>query len=481
MLFSVGNGTARQADVFIHLVFEYGEPGEVPFALRPEMKKKGVVTWFYSRSEQESHVLIVGLGKRENYGLEALREAAGTAGRAVEQERLDTVSVSLASVEAILAEGQQAEQTITAWVEGWLLGMYAFDRYQSNKRTRRVGKVHIASPAATLANWQHAVEQGVLRAEATSWTRDLVNEPPNVLTPVSFVDKIRERFAMRDVELTVYQGEELERLKMVGLIAVGKGSGYPAAMVEIRYCTEPELPLTALIGKGVTFDMGGMNVKTGRDISDARFDMGGAAAVLGALDILTKNKERANLVVLVPIAENVPDGGAFLPSHVIQYPNGLSVQAANTDAEGRLILADALIHAKRLGAEQVIDIATLTGNVGEALGLKLAGIWGDPHMTQELMSTGEKCGDLLWPMPLVDDYEELLKSDYADMTTISPIPYGGAIVAALFLRRFVADSMRWVHIDMAPPVQVRSTRGYHPAGATGYGARLLADYLAAQS
>lgn len=227
---------------------------------------------------------------------------------------------------------------------------------------------------------------------------------------------------------------------MVGLITVGKGSVHPLTMVEIRYCTDPSLPLTALIGKGVTFDMGGMNVKAGRDISDARMDMGGAAAVAGALDILTSVKARANLLVLLPIAENVPDGGAFLPSDVIRYPNGLSVQTANTDAEGRLILADALIHADRLGAKQAIDIATLTGNVGEALGLKLAGIWGDSGMTAKLIASGNDCGDRLWPMPLVDDYEELLKSDYADMTNISPISYGGAIVAALFIRRFVAHA-----------------------------------------
>ncbi|MCC0565190.1 MULTISPECIES: leucyl aminopeptidase family protein [Brevibacillus] len=470
-------GQQREMEVTIRLLFQDSPTEHLPYALRPHMKAKGAVTWFFGRGE-EGHELIIGLGERARFDLEALRDAAGNAGRAAEKERVTEACVTFDSLEPLFAAGLDRHSAVTAWTEGWLLGTYVFDRYLSKAQERSVSMLHIACPGAEKA--EQAIEWARIRAKGTCFARDLVNEPPNQLTPVSFVERLQNHFAARDVDVTVHRGEALERLQMVGLITVGKGSVHPPAMVEIRYCTDPSLPLTALIGKGVTFDMGGMNVKAGRDISDARMDMGGAAAVAGALDILTSVKARANLLVLLPIAENVPDGGAFLPSDVIRYPNGLSVQTANTDAEGRLILADALIHADRLGAKQAIDIATLTGNVGEALGLKLAGIWGDSGMTAKLIASGNDCGDRLWRMPLVDDYEELLKSDYADMTNISPISYGGAIVAALFIRRFVAAGMKWVHIDMAPPVQAKATGGYRVMGATGYGARLLADYVLAQ-
>ncbi|MEJ8543715.1 leucyl aminopeptidase family protein [Brevibacillus borstelensis] len=467
-------GQQREMEATIRLLFQDSPTEQLPYELRPHMKAKGAVTWFFGRAT-ERHELVVGLGERERFDLEALRDAAGNAGRAAEKEKIREACVTFESLAPLFAAGLDGKSAVTAWTEGWLLGTYAFDRYLSKTQERSVLKLHIACPGAEQA--EQAIEWARIRALGTSFARDLVNEPPNQLTPVSFVERLQNHFAERNVEITVHRGESLERLEMVGLITVGKGSVHPPAMVEIRYCTDPSLPLMALIGKGVTFDMGGMNVKGGRDISDARMDMGGAAAVAGALDILTRAKAKANLLALLPIAENVPDGGAFLPSDVIRYPNGLSVQTANTDAEGRLILADALLHADRLGANRVVDIATLTGNVGEALGLKLAGIWGDAEMTAQLLAAGDGCGDRLWPMPLVDDYEELLKSDYADMTNISPISYGGAIVAALFIRRFVAAGMKWVHIDMAPPVQAKATGGYRVAGATGYGARLLADFV----
>lgn len=238
--------------------------------------------------------------------------------------------------------------------------------------------------------------------------------------------------------------------------------------------------MLALVGKGVTFDLGGMNVKTASDISDARMDMGGAAAVIGAMDILIRKRANVNVTALIPVVDNVPDAEAMLPSSVIRYPNGVTVQVANTDGEGRLIIADALIHAANIGANQAVDIATLTGNVGAALGLGIAGIWGDADITQSLVEIGERNGERLWPMPLMDEYEADLRSNYADLRNVSTSPFAGAITAALFIRRFVAESMSWVHIDMAGTVQYKQDVGYSEAGATGYGARLLADYVMKQ-
>lgn len=267
---------------------------------------------------------------------------------------------------------------------------------------------------------------------------------------------------------------------MTGLLTVGMGSNNPPAFFEMWYVTDPDLPLIALVGKGLTFDMGGMNIKTGRNVTDMRCDMAGAAAVIGAMDIVTKLKLKANVVALIPLAENLPDGGAYLPSHVIKYPNGLTVEVGNTDAEGRLVLADALLKAERLGAKKIIDIATLTGSIVAALGKNLAGVFGDEAIVEELVNISNGCGDRLWPMPMVEEYEDTLKSNLADISNISSSNYAGSITAALFLRRFV-DKASWAHIDMAGTMDVKEAKGYLSAGATGFGARLLADFVEAKS
>ncbi|MFB6362884.1 M17 family metallopeptidase [Paenibacillus elgii] len=474
----ITTGFVQTADVTVYLCPEHAGQPVPQLELRPAMKARGAVTWFYGRGE-EAHVLVVGLGPKARIDAERLREAAGNAARAVHKEGFATATVMLESLVQALNGALSEEEAVRTWTEGWLLGSYAFDKYKSRKEARTVERLHLV--CASEVSYEEALEQTAIRAEGAMFARDLCNEPPNVLHPESLVEIVRERFAERPVNVRVYGEQELADLGMNGLLTVAQGSRYKPALIELTFCTDPSQPLLALVGKGITFDMGGMNVKSGRDISDARFDMGGSCAVLGAMDMISRSELRANIVALIAVADNMPDAAAFVPSTVVTYPNGLSVQVGNTDAEGRLVLADALLHAGRLGAREVIDIATLTGNVGEALGLGVAGAWGDRKLVETLVGIGEHCGDRLWPMPLVDDYEELLRSDYADMNNIPPISYGGAIVAALFLRRFVAETMRWVHIDMANTVQAKAARGYYPAGATGYGARLLADFAASRA
>lgn len=517
MKITVGN--EQSAEVIVHLCRESdGDP--VPgVKLRPHARKRGAVTWLYSR-DQQPHDLIIGLGPDEGISAERIREAAGNAVRAISKEGFKTVAVrldrlaeqlsdgtapaeqaggsaelnsvetgsanrtegSIPAVTASAAWSMTVEDLVAAWAEGWRLGSYTFDLYKSNKSSRSVEHLHLILPAGacTAQDLEPALKQASIRAEGTMLARDLCNEPPNVLHPESLVERVMEHFAELPVGVRIYRDEELERLQMNGLLTVGLGSRYKPALIELSYATDPQLPLIALVGKGITFDMGGMNIKSGRDLSDARFDMGGACAVLGAMDMISRSGIQANVIALIATADNMPDAHAFVPSTVITYPNGITVQVGNTDAEGRLVLADALLHADRLGAREIVDIATLTGNVGQALGLKMAGAWGDRPFIETLAAIGEKNGDRIWPMPLIDEYEEQLHSDYADMNNISHSPYGGAIVAALFLRRFVDKASRWVHIDMANTVQVASANGYYTAGATGYGARLLADFVASR-
>lgn len=479
--------SANLADILVYLAFE---EETFPHKLGESHKGTGSATWLYSRTEEEHDVLAVGMGKRSELTLEKIRRAAGSAARMVQREgRNSAALVRRADVQETGAvndiSGIPAADWLQAWTEGWLLGLYRFEAYRHATKLNVSVDLMLSSrdwSELSVAELDAVLETGRIRADGAMLARDRVNESPQTLNPDTFTQWMAEYFDRDDssIKVHVYQGQELVDLQMNGLITVGAGSKHAPALVEIRYEGNPELPMLALVGKGVTFDMGGMNAKTASDISDARMDMGGAAAVIGAMDILLRKQAKVNVTALIPVVDNVPDAEATLPSSVIHYPNGLTVQVANTDGEGRLILADALIHAANIGAAEAIDIATLTGNVGAALGLGIAGIWGDEDMTRSLVEIGERNGERLWPMPLMDEYEADLRSLYADLRNVGTSPFAGAITAALFIRRFVAESMKWIHIDMAGTVQYKQDMSYSEAGATGYGARLLADYAMKQ-
>jgi len=286
---------------------------------------------------------------------------------------------------------------------------------------------------------------------------------------------LQKEFADTDVSVNVFDEEKLKEMEMNGVLTVNRGSEYAASFVEMTYCSDESKPLVALVGKGVTFDTGGISLKKGRNISSMRMDMGGTAAVAGAMKLLARTKAKANVVALIPMVENMPDSKAVLPGEVIHYKNGHTVQIGNTDAEGRLILADGLIRAGELNAKYIVDIATLTGSIGNALGSKLAGVFGDEDLSCVMKKIGDENGDFNWPMPLVNAYDDYLKNDYADFSNISSKGEAGSITAALFLRRFVPNSCKWLHIDMAS-VMMGEEKGYYTKEASGFGARLLADY-----
>lgn len=475
---------AHLADTSIYVVYEGAESH---FRLTESRKQRMTLTWFYGRSDQEADDLVVGMGQRTKLTLEQVRRTGASAARALLKENKTSAALIRPSVRGVGASSRiSIEEELQAWVEGWMYGLYQFNKHRGVTANLQSLSLHLR-----LEDWEGLsredleaiIQTAKIRIEGTQFTRDLVNESPETLNPEAFVAVVEDRFKKAPVQLHVYRGQELHDRQMNGLIAVGAGSKYEPAMIEIAYNgvgSEKESPHIVLIGKGVTFDMGGMNVKIGRDISDARMDMGGAAAVVGAMDILVSQKAPVRVTALIAVADNLSGPDAMLPSSVVHYPNGLSVQVANTDGEGRLIIADSLLHAANLGADKVIDIATLTGNVGAALGLEIAGIWGDPQITADLVEIGERNGERVWPMPLMDEYESELRSDYADLKNVGTSTLAGAITAALFIRHFVADSMEWVHIDMAGTVQYKRDFPHSAAGATGYGARLLADYVEKQ-
>ncbi|WP_077328340.1 M17 family metallopeptidase [Virgibacillus siamensis] len=402
-----------------------------------------------------------------NQSYDQVRMTAGDIARSLRKQKIEKAVVHASRLTKAFDE-LNAGDVLTAFVEGWELGAYQFLRYKSDQESFK-------TELQVLEGKQTFVEAGKIRAAAMAFSRDVTNEIPSALSPSTFPSIIQKEFDGTDVEVNVLDKAEIVNRKMNGVLTVCRGSIHEPSFVELMYRGDETKPLIALVGKGVTFDSGGITLKRGKDISGMRMDMGGSAAVLGAMKLLSESNADVNVVALIPIVENMPDRKAVIPGDVIHYKNGLNVQVGNTDAEGRLILADGLIRAGELEASYVVDIATLTGSIGNALGSKLAGVFGDVDLSRKMHEIGRKNGDFNWPMPLVDAYDNYLDSDYADFNNTSGKGEAGSIVAALFLRRFVPENCRWLHIDMAG-VMASQENGYYSKAASGFGARLLADY-----
>src|SRR5690625_5243532 len=425
---------------------------------------------FSTLIDEDGLVIVIKEIEEKKLTYDQVRMTAGAIARELSKRKIEkaTIDGQLLS-DSFSTLDSEAGAVLTAFVEGWNLGNYQFLTYKS-KETAFATELQV-----TNVEDLDLIEAGEIRAEAMAFSRDLMNEIPNVLNPETFPTMLVDKFAETDVDVKVFGKDELEKMEMNGILTVGRGSKYAPSLVELHYCGDETKPLVSLVGKGATFDTGGISLKGSRDLSDMRMDMGGAAAVAGAMQLLAKAKAKVNVVALIQIVENMPDNLSLLPGEVIRYKNGHTVQVGNTDAEGRLILADGLIRAGELNAEYIVNIATLTGAIANALGSKLAGVFGDEQLSLELKAIGDVNGDFVWPMPLVDAYESYLKSDYADFSNISSKAEAGAITAALFLRRFVPENSKWLHVDMAGVMESQEA-GYYAKSATGFGARLLADF-----
>ena len=416
---------------------------------------------------EDTHFIVIKEAEKAN--LEKVRSTAGNIARDLAAQKVEKATVQ-DGVLANVFSGLDKEEVFTAFAEGWDLGSYQFLTYKSE------GERFNTELKVDESDMQAAVQSGKIRAAATAFSRDLMNELSDVLNPETYPEVLKQKFEGKAVEVTVHGKEQLEKMEMNGLLTVNRGSKYKPSFVEIRYEGDASKPLVALVGKGVTFDTGGISLKSGKDLSSMRMDMGGSAAVAGAMQLLVDSKANVNVVALIPMVENTPDANSVFPGEVIRYKNGKTVQVGNTDAEGRLILADALIRAGELNAEYIVDIATLTGAIVAALGSEIGGVFGDEELSFVMKKVGDQNGDFVWPMPLVEAYDKSLASDYADMNNISSLNFAGSITAGLFLRRFVPENSKWLHVDMAGMMSKSSASGYYAKSATGYGARLLADY-----
>lgn len=414
-------------------------------------------------------VVFAGVGDKKEITPERVRRAAGTAVQALLAARVPTAATVLHHVAS-------APGLLEASLEGFSLGAYRYDCYKTKEPqpvalTEMTALLPADSSSPLDASPVHAV------CDAVRMARDLVSAPGNVATPFSLAEKALEIGGQYGIHCSILHREELEQLGMGGLLAVGQGSQHPPRMVVMEYrgAGAKGKPV-ALVGKGITFDTGGISLKPGAGMELMKHDMAGGAAVLGTMQAAAALKLPVNLVALVPLAENMPDGRAYKPGDILTTLSGLTVEINNTDAEGRLILCDALQYAQRFKPAVIIDLATLTGACVVALGHNATGAMGnDPKLIAALTKAGEATGERLWELPLWDEYGDLMKSDIADLKNAGG-PHAGTISAGWFLKQFVG-TYKWVHLDIAGTAWEDKGRHYLPKGATGIGIRLLVEYL----
>jgi leucyl aminopeptidase len=328
------------------------------------------------------------------------------------------------------------------------------------------------------AKVQAALDRGAAIARAVAWARDLVNEPAGTLTPSALADQARQAAEVGGLTIDVLDEVAIENEGLGGLMGVAQGSEQPPRLIKLSY--EPEgraRGTVVLVGKGITFDSGGLSLKTADGMETMKTDMSGAAAVIAAMSVLRAVGVKVNVIAIVPTTENMPGGSAIKPGDVLKIRNGKTVEVLNTDAEGRLILADGLSLAVEESPDAVIDLATLTGACVVALGLKVAGLMGnDDGWVDQVRQGAQRAGEAAWPLPLPPEYRKDLDSEIADLKNITGGRYGGALTAGLFLSEFVGD-VPWAHLDIAGPARAPSDDGYVAKGGTGFGVRTLVEVL----
>lgn len=418
-------------------------------------------------------LLLVGLGKGEELTAERLRQAAGSAVKAARAAGVGRLSSVLHRA------GEALTGSVVATVEGALLGGYSFDQYKTAPAEETaIGEMTLlVAPGADVSGVEAEAAETVTLCDAVCFARDLVSHPGNVATPTFLAEKALELSGRLGITCRVLDRDEMERLAMEGIISVAKGSHQPPRFIVLEYLAGPagKRP-TVLVGKGVTFDSGGISLKPREGMERMKDDMAGAAAVMGTLMAVAGLGLPVSVVGLIPAAENLPGGGAYKPGDIVRTMSGQTVEIVNTDAEGRMLLCDALHYAQRYKPAALIDLATLTGACLVALGTVATGIMGnDAPLVRSLKAAGEATGERLWELPLWDEYGELMKSDVADMKNAGG-PYAGTISAAWFLQKF-AGKAKWAHLDIAGTAWEEKGRPYLPKGATGVGIRLLVEYL----
>jgi leucyl aminopeptidase len=412
--------------------------------------------------------LLLGVGDADTFDAAAVRRAGATLARRA--SRVASVSTTLLdAVPSDLDPGAAAQ----AFSEGVSLGRYQFLRYKSDAKASKLERVVVVGGSD--AKVRSGLVRGARIAEAVAWARDLVNEPAAAKSPADVAEVGRSVARTSGLKVKVLAGEQLVRARMGGVLGVGNGSERPPRFLRLEYAPPRPKGTLALVGKGVVFDSGGLSLKTAGGMETMKTDMSGAAAVIAAMSTLRDLDVKARVIAYVPLVENMPSGNAMRPGDVLTMRNGKTVEVLNTDAEGRLILADALSLANEEGADAIIDLATLTGAVTMALGEKIAGLMGnDDGWIEQVSGAAKSAGERVWHLPLPDDYRRNLDSEIADIRNVTAGGGAGTLTAGLFLKEFVGDTP-WAHLDIAGTARSSADDIETPKGGTGYGVRTLVE------
>ncbi|HXD32783.1 MAG TPA: leucyl aminopeptidase [Pyrinomonadaceae bacterium] len=435
--------------------------------------KEGESAYFHligQKSVKATRLLLVGVGNRDDYRAAQLTQFGGTAARFSRSKGIKSVAIVPRS------EGD-AETEASTVVEGAIMGLFEPDKYRTvDKENRLLDKIVVSLAGADAAAIDRGAERGRIIGESVNFTRDMANEPGAYLTPTDMADRAREVASEFGLNIDVLDEARMEQEGMGSLLSVSHGSEQPAKLIILRY-TPADAPvsdgeLLAFVGKGITFDSGGISLKPGENMELMKYDMTGGATVIGAMRAVAQLKPPIPVLGVAPCSENLPSGKATKPGDVVRAMTGKTIEIINTDAEGRLILADAIAYAKKLGATRVVDLATLTGAVSIALGDVHAAILGtDQELIDEVINAGKDVGEKFWQLPLDAEYTRQIKSDIADIKNVGGRK-AGTITAAAFLKEF-AEGLSWAHLDIAGTAWADDAKSHRSKGPTGIAVRTL--------
>jgi leucyl aminopeptidase len=419
-------------------------------------------------------LLIVGLGKIAKASVHSARDAAGTAVRFCKPREIRELVLALPE-----NFSDALPHTVAAAVEGALIGDFDPDTYRSDRKDRSVQSFTLAAlPSSDRAALEAAFAEGVIIGESQNFARSLVNEPGNKLTPTILGQRAAEMAQQVGLDFEIHFTEKLHELKMGAFWSVAQGSEEPPALIVLRYMPEgvTDGPVIGLVGKGITFDTGGISIKPADGMEKMKYDMAGGAAMIAAMRAIALLKPKARVIAVVCAAENMPDGRAYKPGDVCQAMSGKTIEIINTDAEGRLVLADGLTYARQLGATHLIDAATLTGAVSVALGKINAGAFSNDDSAYDRFTTALRVsGEKFWRLPLGEEYADLIKSDIADIKNTGG-RWGGATIAAEFLHVF-AEDIPWIHLDIAGLAWIEDFKPFIAKGPSGVAVRSILQWV----
>jgi leucyl aminopeptidase len=423
---------------------------------------------------EAKRLLLIGAGKPDKFATTDLRKIAGTALRYLK-------NLGAKKIVFLAREGQKGAAAVKAVTEGLVIGDFESDKYKTDKKEKDKKEIQSVALAGfdSSDDMQKALDDGRVIGESMNFARDLINEPSNRLTPRMLAAKAEAMAKEVGLGIEILDERKISELKMGALIGVAQGSIEPPRVIVVRYTPEhvrPGAPVLGLVGKGVTFDTGGISIKPADNMEKMKYDMGGAATMLGTMRALAYLKPKVSVICVVPATENMPGGRAQKPGDVQVAMSGKTIEVINTDAEGRLILADGVFYARKLGVTHLIDAATLTGAIQVALAHIHTGAFGSPreYLDQFLDST-KAAGEKMWPMPIDDEYREMIKSDIADIRNTGTGKGGGAITGAWFIKEFVDDTP-WIHLDIAATTWIDAGRPWLAKGPTGVAIPSLVDF-----